>query len=164
MNSLAIRAADGGHEGIRGGGARRDGAPPCTPPLSLLGPVDSSLRALSGYIQIYTYICFYAYICIHLYTYIHIHVYIHMYIYRCLAKSPTLFAVSWNDPAPQKTAPFFRGCTPPTTLFEFRVVDRLISHNAFLKSFCKSQFSHTSVNSFFIFVTVKDKLTNLWGS
>ena len=40
----------------------------------------------------------------------------------------------------------------------------LISHKVFLKSFCKSQFPHKSVNLFFISVTVKDKLTDLWGS
>ena len=34
----------------------------------------------------------------------------------------------------------------------------------FLKSFCKSQFPHKSVNSFSISVIVKDRLTNLWGS
>jgi len=33
-----------------------------------------------------------------------------------------------------------------------------------LKSFCKSQFPHKSVNSFFLLVIVKDKLTDLWGS
>ena len=40
----------------------------------------------------------------------------------------------------------------------------LISLRVFLQSFCKSQFPHNSVNSFFTSVMVKDKLTNLWGS
>ena len=35
--------------------------------------------------------------------------------------------------------------------------------NGGLKSLCNSQFPHTSVNLFFIFVIVKDKLTALWG-
>ena len=39
-----------------------------------------------------------------------------------------------------------------------------ISHNLFLKSFGRSQFSHKFVNLFFIFVVVKDKLTDLWGN
>ena len=34
----------------------------------------------------------------------------------------------------------------------------------FIKSFCKSQFPHKSVNLFHILVIMKDKLTNLWGS
>ena len=34
----------------------------------------------------------------------------------------------------------------------------------FTKSFCKSKFSHKSVNVLFIFVIVKDKLTNLCGN
>ena len=41
---------------------------------------------------------------------------------------------------------------------------KLISHKVLLKSFCKSQFSHKSVNLFFILIIVKDKLTDLWGS
>jgi hypothetical protein len=40
----------------------------------------------------------------------------------------------------------------------------LISHKEFQKSFCKSQFPHKSVKSFVVLVTVKDKLTGLWGS
>jgi len=40
----------------------------------------------------------------------------------------------------------------------------LISQKVFLKSFCKSQFPHKSVNLFFILVIVKDKLTDLWVS
>jgi len=40
----------------------------------------------------------------------------------------------------------------------------LISHKVFLKSFCKGQSPHKSVNVFFILVIVKDKLTGLWGS
>jgi len=39
-----------------------------------------------------------------------------------------------------------------------------ISHEVFITSFCKSPFSHKSVNVFFILVTVKDDLTDLWGS
>ena len=38
------------------------------------------------------------------------------------------------------------------------------SDTTFFKSFCKSQFPHKYVNFFFILVTVKDKLTDLWGS
>ena len=38
-----------------------------------------------------------------------------------------------------------------------------ISHKVFLKSFCKSQFQHRFVNSFFILVIVKGTLTDLWG-
>jgi diaminopimelate epimerase len=34
----------------------------------------------------------------------------------------------------------------------------------FLKSFCKSQFPHKSVNLFCISVIVREKLTGLWGS
>ena len=34
---------------------------------------------------------------------------------------------------------------------------KLISHKVFLKSFCKSQFPHKSVNLFFILVIVMDK-------
>ena len=40
----------------------------------------------------------------------------------------------------------------------------LISHTVFLKSFCKSQFPHKSVNLFFTLVIAKDKLRDLWGS
>ena len=40
----------------------------------------------------------------------------------------------------------------------------LISQKIFIKSFRESQFPHKSVTSFFILVTVKDKLTDLWGS
>ena len=40
----------------------------------------------------------------------------------------------------------------------------LLSHHGVLKSFCKSQLPHKSVNSLVILVTVKDKLTDLWGS
>ena len=40
----------------------------------------------------------------------------------------------------------------------------LISHNEFLKSFCKRQCPHKSVNLFFTLVIVTDKLTDLWGS
>ena len=32
-----------------------------------------------------------------------------------------------------------------------------------IKSFCKSQFPHKSVNLFFTLLIVKDKLTDLWG-
>jgi len=38
-----------------------------------------------------------------------------------------------------------------------------ISHKVLLKSFLKSRLSHKSVNLFFIFVTVKDKLTDVVG-
>jgi hypothetical protein len=41
--------------------------------------------------------------------------------------------------------------------------DRFISHKVLLKSCCKSQFPHKSVNLFFILVIVKDMLTILWG-
>ena len=41
---------------------------------------------------------------------------------------------------------------------------KFISHKVFLKSFCKSQFPHNSVNLFFILVIVKDKLTDFLGS
>ena len=40
----------------------------------------------------------------------------------------------------------------------------LISRRVVLKSFCKREFPHKSVNLFFILVIVKDKLTDLWGS
>ena len=40
---------------------------------------------------------------------------------------------------------------------------KLISRKVFLQSFCNSQFPHKSVNSLFISVIVKDKLTDLWG-
>ena len=40
----------------------------------------------------------------------------------------------------------------------------LISQKVFIKSFCKSQFPHKSVNLFFILVIIKDKLTNLCGN
>jgi len=36
----------------------------------------------------------------------------------------------------------------------------LISHQAFLKSFCKSQFPHKSANLFSVSVTIKDTLTD----
>ena len=39
-----------------------------------------------------------------------------------------------------------------------------ISLKVFLKSFCRSQFSHESVNLLFILVIADDKLTDLWGS
>ena len=35
-----------------------------------------------------------------------------------------------------------------------------ISHKVFWKSFCRSQLPHKTVNSFFIFVPMKDKLTD----
>ena len=38
------------------------------------------------------------------------------------------------------------------------------SQTVFVKSFCKSQFPHKSVNLFVILVMIKDKLTDLWGS
>ena len=38
-----------------------------------------------------------------------------------------------------------------------------ISHKLFFKPFSKSQFLHEPVNSLFILVIVKDKLTNLLG-
>ena len=34
----------------------------------------------------------------------------------------------------------------------------------FLKSLCKSQFTHKSLNLISILVIVKDKLTDVWGS
>ena len=40
----------------------------------------------------------------------------------------------------------------------------LISQQVFVKSFCKSQFPNKSVNLFFILVTIKESLTDLWGS
>ena len=40
----------------------------------------------------------------------------------------------------------------------------LISQKVFIKSFCKSQFPHKSVNLFFISVMIKDKLTDLCGN
>ena len=39
-----------------------------------------------------------------------------------------------------------------------------ISHKVLIKSFCKSQFPHKSVNLFFILIIIKDKLTNLCGN
>ena len=40
----------------------------------------------------------------------------------------------------------------------------LIAHKVFSKVFRKSLFPHKSVKFFFILVTVKDKLTDLWGN
>ena len=39
-----------------------------------------------------------------------------------------------------------------------------ISHKLFIKSFCKSQFLHKSVNLFLILVIIKDKFTDLFGN
>ena len=38
-----------------------------------------------------------------------------------------------------------------------------ISQQVFVKSFCKSQFPHKSVNLSFILVTINDKLTDVCG-
>jgi len=38
---------------------------------------------------------------------------------------------------------------------------QFMSHKVFLKSFCKRQFPHKSVNVFSALVMIKDKLTNL---
>ena len=40
----------------------------------------------------------------------------------------------------------------------------LISQNVSIKSFCKSQFPHKFVNIFFMFVKIKDMLTDLCGN
>ena len=40
----------------------------------------------------------------------------------------------------------------------------LISHKVFIKSFCKSQSSHKSVNLSFIVTNIKNELTNLCGN
>ena len=40
----------------------------------------------------------------------------------------------------------------------------LISHEVFLKSFCKRQFPHKSVNQSLIMTNIKNKLTDLCGS
>ena len=40
----------------------------------------------------------------------------------------------------------------------------LISLKVFIKSFCKSQFPHKSVNLSFIITDLKDKLTSLCGN
>ena len=40
-------------------------------------------------------------------------------------------------------------------------VDNFISRKVFIKLFCKSKFPRKSVNSFFILVMIKDKLTEL---
>ena len=37
----------------------------------------------------------------------------------------------------------------------------LIAHKELVKSFCKSQFPHKSVNTFFIVANIKKKLTDL---
>jgi hypothetical protein len=42
--------------------------------------------------------------------------------------------------------------------------DDLISQTVLIKSFCKSQFLHKSVNLFFILVIMKDKLKDLCGN
>ena len=55
------------------------------------------------------------------------------------------------------------GLCAPSSLDSGRCMD-FISHKAFLKSFCKSQCPHQSVNLFFILVIVKDQLTDSWGS
>ena len=39
-----------------------------------------------------------------------------------------------------------------------------ISHKVFLKSFCRSQFPHKSVNLSFIITNIKNKLTDLCGN
>ena len=41
---------------------------------------------------------------------------------------------------------------------------RFISHRVFLKSFCKGQHPHQSVDTFFILAMMQDKLTDLWGN
>ena len=41
---------------------------------------------------------------------------------------------------------------------------KLISQKVFIKSFCRSQFPHKSVNSFLILVMIKDELTDLCGN
>jgi len=41
---------------------------------------------------------------------------------------------------------------------------RLVSQKVFIKSFCKSQFPHKSVNLLFILVIIKDNLTDLCGN
>ena len=51
-----------------------------------------------------------------------------------------------------------RGCTTPCRVCE------LIRHKVFIKSFCKSQFPHKSVDLSFILVIIQDKLTSLCGN
>ena len=46
--------------------------------------------------------------------------------------------------------------------FEDTLSPMCISQNVFIKSFCKSQFPHKSVNLFFICEMIKDKWTILW--
>ena len=40
----------------------------------------------------------------------------------------------------------------------------LTSQKVFIKLFCKSEFTHKSVNSFFILVMIKNNLTDLCGN
>ena len=40
-------------------------------------------------------------------------------------------------------------------------VDESISQKVFVKSFCRSEFPHKSVNLFYVLVIIKDKLTDL---
>ena len=44
-----------------------------------------------------------------------------------------------------------------------RDAGHLIAHTVFVKTFCKCQFPHKSVNLLFILVIIKDKSTNLSG-
>ena len=46
--------------------------------------------------------------------------------------------------------------------FAAQVMRDLISHIAILKSVCRSQLAHKSVNLFVILVIVKNMLTDLW--
>ena len=43
-------------------------------------------------------------------------------------------------------------------------MDDLIFQKVFIKSFCRGQFSHKSVNLFFVIVIMKNKLTDLRGN
>ena len=56
------------------------------------------------------------------------------------------------------------GSEIPEIVFHRNARRDFISHTVFLKSVCKSQFPHKSVNLFFISVIEQDKLTDLWGS
>ena len=71
--------------------------------------------------------------------------------------------MGWSQKGSSATIHDIGFASPAPGLSVWGVASDLISHKVFLKSFCKSQFPHKSVNLFFILVIMKDELTDLWG-
>jgi hypothetical protein len=83
-------------------------------------------------------------------------------------RGATLVFSRWMGSPRGTSAPNISACpvsiVTDTALLSTCTAHARISHKAILKSSCKCQFPHKPVNLFFIFLIVKDRLTDLWGS